>query len=299
MKPFRILGRNIRDAFKSVFRNFSLSLASITCIVITLVLVSIGLILSQNVNYFINDLESELTIVAYIKTEIVNEDIASLTSRIKEMDRVTEVVYSTKEEIKNEMIAEYPEFETIMNPWTEESNPLLNRYKIKVMDANDIKGVANKIKDMNMIDSVVYGERIVDQILPVFNVVKNVTVIIVLGLILVTTFLISNTIKLTIYARRNEIEIMRLVGTSNIVIKLPFLFEGLFLGVLGAILPIILSIYGYIMLYDNTNGYIFSNIFRLVKPNPFVFYLAGLLLGVGAVVGMLGSWRAARKYLKI
>lgn len=299
MKPFRILGRNIRDAFRSVFRNFSLSVASITCIIITLVLVAIGLVLSQNVNHFIKDLESELTIVAYVKKDTTEENIKSLTTQIKDISQVTDVIYSTKEDVKKEMLEEYPEFESIMKTWDEESNPLLHRYKIKVKDSSEIKNVAEKIKGMDHVDSVMYGEKIVNQILPIFSVVKNATLIIVIGLILVTSFLISNTIKLTIYSRKHEIEIMRLVGTSNLVIRLPFLFEGLILGVVGSIIPIVVSVYGYIMLYDKADGYIFSNVFSLVKPNPYVFYLALILLAVGVIVGMFGSYRAVRKYLKI
>ena len=299
MKPLRILGRNIRDALRSVFRNFSLSIASITCIVITLILVAIGLILSVNVNFFINDLESELTILAYVKKDVEDEAISNLTEEIQNMSVVEEVIYSNKEQIKQEMLDEYPEFQSIMDTWTPDTNPLLNRYKIKLKDVDEIKNTANKLKGMEIIDSVTYGEKVVDQMLPIFSIIQKVTIVIVLGLVLVTSFLISNTIKLTIYSRKNEIEIMRLVGTSNMVIKLPFLFEGLILGIVGSILPIVISLYGYIMLYDETGGYVFSNIFKLVKPNPYVFYLALVLFGVGAVVGMFGSYRAVRRYLKV
>jgi len=299
MKPFRILGRNIRDAFKSVFRNFSLSIASITCIVITLFLVSIAIILSSNLNSFIQDLQNELTIVVHANKDSTDEDAAVINNKILAMDTVEEVVYHTKEEVRLEMIRDHEAFASIMENWTPETNPLLNRFKIKVTSIDEIKNTAEQIKEMENVYSVMYGEHVVDQIIPIFKIVERVAIVVVLALILVTAFLISNTIKLTIFARKSEIEIMRLVGTSNLVIRMPFLFEGLILGIIGAILPIIVSIYGYILFYDYVNGSLFSNIFILIKPLPFIFYLSVLLLGIGAIVGMVGSYRAVRKYLKI
>ena len=110
---------------------------------------------------------------------------------------------------------------------------------------------------------------------------------------------LGNTIKLTIFSRRGEIEIMRLVGASNITIKLPFLFEGFIIGVVGSIIPICITIYGYVILYSRMHGKLFSNMIMLIKPYPFVFKISLILLGIGALVGMYGSIKAVRKYLKV
>ena len=299
MKAIRILRRNIRDAFKSVFRNFSLSIASITCIIITLVLVSVGIILSRNVNSFISDLQKELTIVAYSVREATVEDNDVLRIRIEYMEAVESVVHSTKEEVRIRTLEEDPFFEPIMSTWTPETNPLSDEFKIKVTDVEYIKDVVAELEALENIDTVTYGETVADRVMPVFRVIERFAGAIVIALILVTAFLISNTIKLTIFARKNEIEIMRLVGTSNLVIRLPFLFEGLILGIIGSIIPIIASIYGYIYLYGRFEGVFFSNAVRLVEPNPFVFNLAIWLVCIGGIVGMVGSYRAVRKYLKI
>lgn len=121
----------------------------------------------------------------------------------------------------------------------------------------------------------------------------------VLALIVVTAFLISNTIKITIFSRKREIEIMRLVGASNLNIKIPFLFEGLFLGIFGSIIPILGTIYGYTALYNNFNGQLFSPFIQLLKPEPFIYIISAILLGIGILVGMFGSSRAVKKHLKI
>ena len=123
--------------------------------------------------------------------------------------------------------------------------------------------------------------------------------IIVIALIFVTAFLITNTIKLTIYSRRNEIEIMRLVGASNTAIKLPFVIEGFIIGLLGSLIPVIVTIYGYIITYEKLNGHILTDIIKLISPFNFVFYVALVIVALGALIGMLGSLNAVRKYLKI
>ena len=153
---------------------------------------------------------------------------------------------------------------------------------------------------MESINSINYGEEMVDQMLPVFNVIDKACIGAVIALVLVTAFLIANTIKLAIFARREEIEIRRLVGASNISIKIPFIIEGLFLGGIGSIIPIIISIYGYTSLYDYFGGSLFSsNLAKIIEPVPFVYYVSIVLLIIGMLVGMFGSWRAVRKYLKI
>ena len=121
----------------------------------------------------------------------------------------------------------------------------------------------------------------------------------VVGLIVVTAFLIVNTIKITIFSRQEEIEIKRLVGASNMSIKQPFIIEGLLIGILGSIIPILVTVYGYSYLYEKTGGQMFSQFIKLVKPFPFSLHVSLILLAIGVVVGMYGSNRAVRKYLKI
>ena len=132
-----------------------------------------------------------------------------------------------------------------------------------------------------------------------FDIVEKTTLVIVVALIFVTAFLITNTIKLTIYSRRNEIEIMRLVGSSNMAIKLPFVFEGLIIGILGSLIPVIISIYGYIIAFDLLGGQLVTDLITLINPYNFIFNIALIILGLGSVIGMLGSLLAVRKYLKI
>lgn len=299
MKAVRILSRNIRDSFKSVFRNFSLSLASISCITITLIVVAISIILSQNVNNFAENVEKDVTIVVFLDVGIKPEQKDDVEDLIKKIDEVDTYTYQSKTEIAEEMMASSDVFKNIMESWDEESSPLQSTFQVKVKNIENIGEVANKIKEFEHVSTVKYGEGMVEQLISIFEIIKNISIGMVIALIIVTAFLIANTIKITIFSRKREIEIMRLVGASNINIKIPFVFEGLILGVFGALIPIIITTYGYVALYNHFDGQLFSPFIRLIKPEPFIYYVSGILLIIGILVGMFGSWRAVKKYLKI
>lgn len=299
MKALRILNRSIRDSFKGVFRNFSLSLASISCITITLIVVAISIILSYNVNNFTDLIEKDVTIVAFLKVDVTDPQIQEISKEINKLDNISQVTFESKTKISNEMMESSEVFKNIMESWTEEENPLQDTYIIKVKDIEKIGDTADQIGKIENIGVVKYGEGMVEQLVSVFDIVKNISIGMVVALIIVTAFLIANTIKITITSRRREIEIMRLVGASNINIKIPFIFEGFFLGLLGSIIPIFLTVYAYATLYEKFDGQLFSPFIRLIEPIPFVYMVSLLLLGIGIVVGMFGSLRAVKKYLKI
>lgn len=301
MKFFRTITRYFRDAAKGVLRNFSLSLASISCITITLIVVALAAILSYNVENFAESIRKDVTVVIFLKSDITKEeDIKNIEKQIRDTNNVETLEFVSKEETKESLREENSTFEAIINTWTEETNPLLHSYKLKVKNIDNIKNTVNKIKNIEGINNVNYGEDMIDQLITVFKVIEKAAIVIVIALIIVTAFLIANTIKLAIYSRKREIEIMRLVGSSNISIKIPFVIEGLFIGTIGSIIPIVLSVYGYMSLYNYFDGKLFgSSLAKLVSPTPFMYYISALLLIIGILVGMFGSYSAVKKYLKI
>ena len=299
MKNIRILLRNIRDGFKNVFRNLSLSLASVSCITVTLLLVSVAIIGSLNVENFTKLISDDFTIVAFINNKADEEKEEKILKEIKKISNIDTITYTSKKDVAKEMMASSDTFKCIISSWDEEENPLSDTYSIKVKDLDKIEKTAEKIKKVDGIEIVKYGEGMVDSMVSIFNIIKKILIVIVIGLVIVTAFLITNTIKITIFSRQEEIEIKRLVGASNFSIKQPFAIEGLIIGILGSIIPILATIYGYSFLYEKTGGKLFSQFIRLVKPFPFVINISVVLLIIGAVVGMIGSNRAVRKYLKI
>ena len=290
MRGLRSLKRYFRDAAHGVFRNFSLSLASISCITITLIVVAVSLVLSMNVQNFSDSIRKDVTVVMFLKGDTTKEDETKILNELKSITNIEDssIVFKSKTESANELKNGNEIFASTVDRWTEETNPLLDSYMFKVKEIEKIDDTINEVKNLSFtkdkINNINYGEDIVHQLIVVFNVVKKVCIVAVASLVLVTAFLIANTIKLAIYSRKREIEIMRLVGASNISIKIPF----------------IITIFGYTTLYDFFGGKLFnSSLATLVAPMPFIYNVSGILLLIGIIVGMIGSYQAVRKYLKI
>ena len=283
MKPFRMLGRSIRDAVKSVIRNFSLSLASISCITITLIIVAVAIMASFNVKNFTEAIEKDMTIVVFVDNDATEDEVKEIEKDIQCINNVEKYTFQTKKEVKDKMQEESEVFKTVLENWSEEESPLKDTFQVKVKDITSIKKTAERIEKIDK---------------PGANVEK-VTYGIVIALVLVTVFLIVNTIKLTISARRKAIGIMRLVGASNLTIKLPFIIEGMILGLLGSVVPVIVTTYGYYAFYHHFDGYLYSRLIQLIKPEPFIYQASIIVIIIGIVVGMIGSASAVKRYLKI
>ena len=299
MKLIRMLGRSIRDAFKSVIRNFSLSLASISCITITLIIVAIAIIASFNVQNFTQEIEKDLTIVVFMENDCKEKDIETMKDTLQRKNNIAKYTYQSKEKVKSEMMEEYDVFNSVMKDWDKDDNPLRDTFKIKVKDVEKIGKTAKELKKEKNVAVVQYGEGMVEKLVNAFSSVEKVAYGVVIALVVVTVFLIINTIKLTIFSRKREIEIMRLVGASNFSIKIPFIIEGMILGLFGSILPVVLTTYGYLAFYKHFNGFLFTKLIELIPPEPFIYQASLIIIVIGIIVGMIGSASAVRKYLKV
>ena len=249
MKAVRIIGRSITSGIKSVFRNFSLSMASITCTVITLILVAIGILLSYNINNITEQIKDELTIIVFIDKTLETEKLDGIYNAINEVSNVKKIEFVSKKERLDECLAAGGAMAVSCEMFGEDI--FRYSYIVEVSEIKDIKETATTIRNLENVDELIYGESTINDLIKIFDVVRYATIGLVVALVLVTTFLISNTIKITIYSRKNEIEIMRLVGTGNTVIRMPFLVEGFIIGALGSILPI--------LLIDLPSGFLFRD----------------------------------------
>ena len=306
MRGFRTINRYFRDAFHGVFRNFSLSLASISCITITLIVVAFSLLLSMNVENFSESIRKDVTVVMFLKSDTTAEDVSKIKKELEGVSNIenSTIEFKSKADSALELKNGNDIFATTVDKWTDDTNPLLDSYMFKVKEIEEIDNTVKEVNNLpftkDKINNINYGEDIVHQMIVVFNVVRKICIVAVAALVLVTASLIANTIKLAIYSRRREIEIMRLVGASNTSIKVPFILEGLFIGIIGSIIPILVTIFGYSTLYDFFGGKLFSSaLAALIAPMPFVYNISGILVLIGILVGMIGSYQAVRKYLKI
>ena len=254
---------------------------------------------SFNVENFTKEIEKDLTIVVFLDNDADDTDIKEIRQEIEKNKNIEKIDFKSKTEVKEQMQNESEVFKTVLDGWDENESPLKDTFQLKVKNIEHIKSTANSIKKIEKVAVVRYGEGMVDKMITAFTSIEKVTYGVVIALVIVTIFLIINTIKLTISARKREISIMRLVGASNFTIKTPFIIEGMILGLIGSIVPVIFATYGYLAFYKHFDGYLFSELIKLIKPEPFIYQTAGIVVIIGILVGMVGSASAVRKYLKV
>ena len=168
-----------------------------------------------------------------------------------------------------------------------------------VGDAKNVDKIAKKIGDIPCVKEVTYGGSSTNKLVDILESVRNGGAIFVVALIVVALFMIANTIKITITSRSTEISIMRMVGASNWYIRIPFMLEGIFIGLIGSIVPLLILVYGYKFAYVTMTSMMSSNLITFMSPYPLVWQLGALLALLGAVVGLIGSFFSVRKFLKL
>lgn len=297
-----MISRPIKEGFSGVGRHWAMSISSAIAVTITLVIISVFLLLTWNVNNFTQNIESSLDIYASVDYDAENQE-AALKKKIEAIDGVESVELSPKSAEFQAYLDSFSDERTreAFEPYASD-NPMHDAFYVKAADGSKIQSIADALYEMKNnnegLYEISYGGQSTISIVDAMANIRKIGMILVIGLILLAIFLIQNTIKLTITARATEIEIMRNVGASNRFIRSPFLIEGVIIGILGAAVPIGLTIWGYIALYNNAGGILISNMFHLVEPYPFVYYVSGILLLMGIVVGFIGSWLSVTRYLR-
>ncbi len=295
-----MISRPIKEGFRGVGRHWAMALSSSIAVTITLIIISLFMIFMVNVRQFTTNVEQGMEISVMIDWDYESEEQeAALLEQIEALDGIKEVRYSSKDEELEYYISQFDDEETKEAVESlVDDNPMHDAYYVEVLDGNTLSDIADQIRAMEGVDSVNYGGESTVSMVNAMNAVRRGGSILVIALTILAIFLIQNTIKLTIYARQDEIEIERSVGATNHFIRSPFVIEGMIIGALGAIIPIALTIWGYQFAYQFTGGYLISNMFHLVTPAPFTYYLSGILLAIGILVGLVGSYLSVTRYLK-
>ncbi len=294
----RTIRRHFRESFKSLGRNGWMTFASISAVTVTLLLVGVFFVLMMNINNMASNIEKDVEIRAHIDPAASEADIQKIAAEIEGIPQVQKVKFSPKEEELTNLMEDLGEEGQVFKLF-EQDNPLSDVYIIKTKTPKDVIKVAKEIESYNFIQHVKYGQGYVERLFTFVDISRNIGIVLILGLLFTAMFLISNTIKITIVARRKEIEIMRLVGATNSFIRWPFFLEGLWLGVLGAIIPIFLIASAYLNLYEYLTPKITVKFVELLEFNPFVYQISGILILLGALIGIWGSLMSVRKFLKV
>lgn len=293
---FNTAKRHLREGSKNIFRNGWMTIASIGAVTVTLILVGVFLAVVFNLNKFASNIESDVEMSVYLDPTLAEDQVQSIQDQLESIDKVGSVTYSSKEEQLNQLMEDMGQTE-----WDlfEQDNPLSDTYTVKTSDPHDIASVSEEISTLDGVDKVDYGQGTVENLFAVNKYARIIGAVLIVGLVFTAIFLISNTIKITIIARSREIGIMKLVGATNSFIRWPFFIEGLLLGVLGAIVPVALVLGGYYYLSNNLTDNISIGFVEILPYAPFAFQLAGILLAIGAIIGVWGSVMSVRKFLKV
>lgn len=296
-KRMQNLLAHLADAWRNLIRHISLTVSSVIAVTVTLLIVGVLVVIAGNISDFTDNIESDFQIQVTISPGFSEDkEIAELQAQIEQLDHVESCTFSSKEDELQELIAENGEMFRYYEG--EDRNPLYDVFRIELDDNRQIDAVSEALNQMDGIVEATYGGDEITVMVSVFEAMRSGGAVFVVFLAILALLLIQNTIRMTIQARNIEIAIMRSVGASNWHIRGPFILEGMYIGVLGSIIPIVLISCGYYALYQAFDGVLLSSMFVMKPMWPFIFGVCLILLLGGILVGMAGSFLAVGKYLR-
>lgn len=294
VKP-RTFGYFFDSAGKSLIRNSWMTLASIGTVAVSLLVLGVFLLVAVNINAIAARVESQVELTAYIG-QMSAQQRNQLETQIRAVPGVASIHFVSKDEAWQRLLEWYGNDRGFLAGW-EEDNPLRESFEIRAESSHRVPEVALAVAKLRGVEEVLYGREIVDKLLAITRVIRIVGIALMAGLALAAMFIIANTIRITVFARRREIGIMRFIGATDWFIRWPFVIEGLVLGVIGALLSASILAWGYYLAV--------RALFRampfwpLVAPWPLLQQLALLLLFIGALIGVCGSGVSLRRYLDV
>ena len=297
---FNILGYLIKEGFRNVFKNKKSTISSLTIMCATMLVFGIFFLIGENVNYIINTVEQAQGIEVFIETDATEAEIEELGTKIRAMDAVNKVEYVTKEQALNRLKDRLKDQAYVLEIY-EENNILPTSYIVTLTDLSKTKEVQEEILTFDHVKRIESSDQTISTLLKIANGIRIGTGIFLLFLIVISVFIISNTIKLSVHSRRKEISIMKYVGATNSFIRWPVMIEGIIIGVVAALLSII--IIG--LLYNLVAGQIMeSSVVALINISLLSFsemfnLIICVYMGLGIGVGVLGSAISMRKYLEV
>lgn len=294
----RNLPKHFKTALQNIWRNGVMSFSSIFAVTITLVLIGVIGVLALNVRDISSNIEEGVSIYVKLERNLDETAESEVGVQINAIEGVSKSTFFTKDQELDKLIKTQGEEGATLFESYRADKPLGAAYEVEVKDASMIAKIAEKIDEIPNVHKSTYGGQSTQDMVKTLQTIQTGGSIFIAGLAVVALFMIANTIKITITARQTEISIMRMVGASNWYIRIPFMLEGMLIGIIGAIVPIVVLVYGYGMVYDYAGGALMSSMLALKAPMPFIRDFSFVLAGLGAGVGLIGSFVSIRRFLK-
>lgn len=297
-KLYRYIKFYLKTAFRNILRHLGMTFSAAFAVSITLILISAFMLLNSNIGNVTYTIEDELTIRASVDTIIKGDQLETLKHEIEQVEGVSKVIYSSGSEELEAYRNEYSDENNLFSMYDGVTSPVRDAFIIEMQDGKVVERAASTIRKMNGIVSAEYGGSSTDELLSGMEMIRSGSLIFIIFLLLIAMFLIANKIKMSILTRREEIAIMRFVGTSNFSVKLPMMLEGMFIGFLGAVLPMLLTVFGYQQLYEAMHGVLLSDMLKLQPVFPLTMQISLFLMGLGMLVGLFGGFVSTTRYLR-
>lgn len=286
----------VHETYKSIRRNGFMSFASISTVAVALLVLGMFLLMFLNTNNLAQHLESQVQISVYMQDSASQQELTATREKLTKLPGVIKVTPISKQEALQRFKERLGDQKSLLNALGKD-NPFPNSFDVRVDKPESIKTVSAAISKLPKVETAKFGQEIVEQLFQLTKILRFGGIILVVFLSMATLFIIANTIKLTVYARRKEVVIMRYVGATDWFIRWPFLLEGMTLGFAGAFVALLFlnSIYGTLISRIHA-----TLAFMPILPmTPLMYYVSIFLLVAGTGIGALGSYISLHKFLKV
>jgi len=284
-----------REAIQSILRNSWLSAASVGVVAVSLLILGSSLLLVVNAGKVADNLESNIEISLFLKDQTTTAQVKQIEDKLKAMPEIARFEYVTKQQALEEWQAKLEDNKDLLEG-LEEKNPLPDAFRIKTHTVEQVAPLAQQLESLAQVDQVRYGQGTVEKLMAFSRWVRTAGLVLMILLGVAAVFLIATTIRLSVFARRREIGIMKFLGATNWFVRVPFLLEGIFLGLTGSLIAVLVIYYGYFTLIGNIQ---FSLAFmQLVSDRKLIMLLMEGLLLLGLFIGATGSVISMRRFLK-
>ena len=286
----------IKETYKSIRRNGFMSFASISTVAVSLLVLGMFLLIFLNTNHLAQYLESQVQVSVYMQDSATAEDLKNVESKLKQMPGVVKVTPINKQQALARFEERLGDQKQLLDSLGKE-NPFPNSFEVQVDAPERIKTITPSIDQLPKVETAKFGQEVVEHLFSLTRILRIGGIILVIFLAMATLFIISNTIRLTVFARRKEVIIMKYVGATDWFIRWPFLLEGMTLGFFGAVIASLClnSIYaGILERIHATLAFL-----PLLSTSPLLIYVTLFLLAAGTGIGALGSYISLRKFLRV
>lgn len=286
----------IREVFLSLKRNNWMSVASIGTVAVSLFIFGMFLMLVMNMNKMAETLESQVQINVYLEDSVGREDARDIGRNLEEMQGVEKVTFISREDAMERFKERLGDQSTLLDA-LEDTNPLPDAFEVTLTRPELVRTAAESIEQFDGVESAKYGQDVMEHLFEITRLIRIFGFSLMLVLALATLFIISNTIRLTVFARRKEIAIMKYVGATDWFIRWPFVLEGMVLGLFGSLLAAVLLR----ATYTGIAGKVYETLafFPLIPEQPFLTYITIIVILNGMAVGAVGSAVSIKRFLKV